>query len=298
MAAVVIAAHNEAEVIGRCLRGVLGAGQPASRVVVAANGCTDATVQVARQWPVQVLDLPVAGKTAALNAADRVATGFPRVYLDADIELRGDELALLVAAVARPGGPLAATGRRVIHADRCGWIVRMYYRSSVRHPAFADGLFGRGVIVLSQEGRSRFESFPELVADDLFLDSLFARHEKCEVPEVAIDVTAPVRGRDLVRRLARVRRGNAELRARADAGVQVRRRSGLGWLGQAVRREPSLAVSAAVYLAVTLTASSLARWGDPTWGQDRSSRTDSSASPESPVPVSGLVDGGAAGDLH
>ena len=49
VASVVIAAHNEAAVLGRCLRGLLADAEPGEfDVVVVPNGCTDATAEKAR----------------------------------------------------------------------------------------------------------------------------------------------------------------------------------------------------------------------------------------------------------
>ena len=80
-------------------------------------------------------------------------------------------------------------------------------------PVFRDALFGRGVVALSAEGRGRFGRFPDVVADDLFLDSLFTAAEKREVGSVSARVAAPRRVRDLLRSLVRMRRGNASMRA-------------------------------------------------------------------------------------
>src|SRR5580704_6736168 len=87
MTSIVIAAHNEAAVIGRCLDAVLADAAPGEfDVTVVANGCTDDTAQVAAaRSRVRVVDLPSAGKVPALNAGDAVAVGYPRIYLDADI---------------------------------------------------------------------------------------------------------------------------------------------------------------------------------------------------------------------
>ena len=88
-ASVIIPAHDEGGVIDRCLE-ALDEDARAGRleVVVAANGCTDDTVERARRHTgVQVLDLPAPSKVQAINAADAVATAFPRIYLDADIVL-------------------------------------------------------------------------------------------------------------------------------------------------------------------------------------------------------------------
>ena len=76
---VVIAAHNEESVIGRCLDALLsGAERDEFDVTVVANGCTDATAAVAaRRAGVRVVTLDTASKPAALNAGDGVASGLP-----------------------------------------------------------------------------------------------------------------------------------------------------------------------------------------------------------------------------
>ena len=65
---------------------------------------------------VRVLDLAEPGKAKALNAADQVAIGFPRIYLDADIfTTAGVARALCAALRDQPTGTrqaLAAVPRR------------------------------------------------------------------------------------------------------------------------------------------------------------------------------------------
>lgn len=275
---VVIAAHNEAAVIERTLRTLL-AGAPAGSldVTVVANGCTDQTAQVAAAVPgVRVVELAAASKPAALNAGDRVANGFPRVYLDADIPITAADLGRVVAALdtclaAVPARRLDLTGRPL--------AVRCYYAIHARLPVFATGLFGRGVIALSEAGRARFGEFPDVVADDLFLDAQFTPSEKRVVTEVSSVVATPRRTRDLVRRLARVRAGNAALRARAGsaeaAGPAPRASARLSWLRDVVLPRPWLAPAAVCYVAITLAAALLARryLRNPAWGRDESTRT-------------------------
>jgi glycosyltransferase involved in cell wall biosynthesis len=280
MTSVVIAAHNEAAVIGRCLDTLLEGAEPGEfDVTVVANGCSDDTAAVAAQRPaVRVLDLPAPGKAAALNAGDAVAVGFPRVYLDADIVLTTPGLRLIRDALDRPGGPLAATPRRSLTMTGRPALVRAYFAVNRRHPAFRDGLFGRGVIALSREGRARFGTFPELVADDLFLDSLFTTAEKAEVDGVTATVETPLRTADLVRRLVRVRRGNAAMRAAAADGrvaADVRPAARGSWLRDVVVPRPWLAPAAVCYVAITLVAAAKARRGPRdaiTWGRDESTR--------------------------
>jgi glycosyltransferase involved in cell wall biosynthesis len=267
---VVIAAHNEAAVIGRCLDALLADPPPGPfDVTVVANGCTDATVAVAATRPgVRVLSLPGPGKAGALNAGDEVAVGFPRLYLDADIVLTPGSVPALVAAVesgllaAAPGRALDTTGRPL--------PVRAYYAINRRLPAFRDALYGRGAIVLSERGRARFDVFPALHADDLFLDSLFEVGEKREVAGATAKVATPRRTADLIRRLVRVRAGNAAMRAAGMSAVRPSRRS--SWLLDVVLRRPWLAPAGAFYAAITLIAERRSR-GATDWGRDESSRT-------------------------
>ncbi len=281
MCTVVIAAHNEASVIGACLDSVLRDAEPGEfDVIVAANGCTDATTEVARERGVTVLDLPEAGKAGALNAADAVATSCPRIYLDADVQLTTAAVRALRDAVSvQPAGrqALAAAARRELQLGGRPLAVRAYYAVNRRHPAYRSSLIGRGAIALSREGRSRFDRFPRQHADDLFLDCLFSADEKVEVFEARSVLATPWRTRDLLRRLVRVRRANRQLRLwdPSSAAPSIRSSDRLAWLRHVVVPHPWLAPAAAVYAGITLTAEILAsRSADEvTWGRDESTRS-------------------------
>ena len=286
MTSIVVAAHNEAAVIGRCLDALLAGTSPGEfDITVVANGCTDATAQVAATRPgVRVVDLPTAGKVAALNAGDEVAVGYPRIYLDADIVLsaigvRALTDALAVSDSAPAPRVLASTARREVDVSHSPLLVRWYFAINSRLPVFRHALFGRGVVALSAEGRGRFGRFPDVVADDLFLDSLFAEAEKREVESVSSRVAAPRRTCDLLRRLARVRRGNASMRAASPASSELhgaaRGSARTSWLHDVVLRNPILIPAAACYVAITIVASLLARVPQQPgagWGRDESSR--------------------------
>jgi glycosyltransferase involved in cell wall biosynthesis len=286
MTSIVIAAHNEAAVIGRCLDALLTGGVAGEfDVTVVANGCTDGTARVAAaRRGVRVLDLPNAGKVAALNAGDAVAIGYPRIYLDADIVIpaagiRALRDALAGVSEAPSSRVLAATARREVDVSRSPILVRSYFAINSRLPVFRNALVGRGVIALSAEGRSRFDQFPNVDADDLFLDSLFTSAEKREVESVSAQVTAPRRTRDLLRRLVRVRRGNASMRAALPIGTGPRgagrHAARTSWLHDVALRKPTLIPAATCYAAITLTAAILARLPrrpGNAWGRDDSSR--------------------------
>lgn len=295
MTSVVIAAHNEATVISDCLNSLLADAQPHEfDVTVVANGCSDDTAAVAARHPgVRVLDIAVASKSAALNAGDAVAVGFPRIYLDADIVVNTRGARALSESVSpqHTSGtdnarvPLAAVPRRELVLDGRPLLVRGYFAINSRLPAFSNGLFGRGMITLSEAARSRFEHFPGMIADDLFLDSLFADTEKVQLDEVATRVETPRGTRELLRRLVRVRRGNAEMRAAAQTGAiaaEVRSADRWSWLRDVVVPHPWLAPAAIAYIGITALAAVLAKRTPQQgreWGHDASSRVRPATAP-------------------
>lgn len=279
MLSIVIAAHNEENVIGRSLDALLAQQVVDSfRVVVSANGCTDQTVLRATRPTVTVIDRPEPGKAEALNAGDRAVTGFPRIYLDADIIVPPGGLAAMMSYFDENPHVLAAVPRRRLDVRGRPWPVRAYFSISERLPAFRTGLFGRGMIALSEEGRSRFGTFPAMIADDLFVDSQFSNAEKAEIGIVEVVVAAPFTTWDLVRRLVRVRRGNAEMRKAAAAGtveVKVRDADRWAWLRDVVLVDPRLLPAAVPYVVITVFAGLLARRTVPQgagWGRDETTR--------------------------
>ena len=264
MPSVVIAAHNEAAVIGRCLDALMrqDSGEEPLDITVAANGCTDSTAQIARQRGVRVVEVEEASKAIALNVGDAAARGFPRIYLDADIEVPQGAITAIVDGFASARAPLAAVPRRRVDLTGRPRAVRAYLAINSRLPAFQNGLVGRGMIALSERGRERFDAFPIVLADDLFLDSLFTPAEKTIVDSVEVSIAAPWRTSELVRRLARVRRANAEMRAVGSEGkvtTSVRSADRLAWLRTVVLPNPQLAPVGVVYATISVLVALLAR---------------------------------------
>jgi len=277
MVSIVIAAHNEEDTLPATLAALLG-GDRNPEVVVVPNGCTDRTAEVARSFAgVTVVELEQGGKPLALNAGDEAATSFPRIYLDADILVPPGGVDRVAAALERPG-ILAAVPGRVLDTAGRPWPVRAYFAINQRLPVFTDGLFGRGMIALSEAGRSRFGSFPLMVADDLFVDSLYTPQEKALVDTVKVVVRTPFTTRDLYRRLVRVRRGTAAMRQASRQGelaVAVRQADRWAWLRDVVARDLRLLPAGLVYAAITFAAAVAARRGPVNamdWGRDDSTR--------------------------
>lgn len=278
MLSIVIAAHNEEGTLGATLDALLAQpGVAADHIIVSANGCRDRTAEVASRRGVVVIDRVEPGKAGALNAADEIADGFPRIYLDADIIVPAGAIGEIMACFDDPSAPLAVVPRRRIDTSASAWPVRAYFAINERLPVFRTGLFGRGLIALSEPGRARFGAFPAMIADDLFVDSQFTEPERIEATAVEIVVEAPRTTKSLVDRLVRVRRGNAQMREAAENGAiqaTVRPADRWSWLRDVVLREPRLIVAAVPYVVITLVASRRSRRaaGEAAWGQDRTTR--------------------------
>lgn len=273
VASVVVPAHDEERAIGRLLD-ALCVTPGLLEVVVACNGCTDGTAEVARRYPVTVLDLPEPSKSGALRAGDRAAVAFPRVYLDADVEITADGVARLAAAVG-PGGVAVAAPGRTMPRTGVSLPVRWYYDVWEALPAVRSGLFGRGVLALSEDGARRVAALPDMMADDLVLSEAFAPAERTVLHDVAVVVHPARTLRDLVRRRARVTTGNVQADRAGLRGAEAR--TSLGDLRQVVRERPGLALRMPVFLGVVLAgrlrSRAAVRAGDfTTWERDASSR--------------------------
>ena len=279
MPSVVILAHNEEAVVGRCLTALLGGGAgPAERdVLVVFKGCTDRTAAVAASFgpPVRVVETPVASKPAALNAGDETASGFPRFYVDADVELSGDALRE-VAAVLEGGKVLAAAPRLEVATDGRPWSVRAYYSVWTQLPYVSREMIGSGVYGLSEQGHRRFHRFPDVVADDLFVRDLFEPGERVSVTTSFFTVHPPRRFTALVRIKSRSRAGDLELRRRRDPSVPSSgpgRRHSLVALARRPRMWPSLAVFGLVSAASwTRAVWKLRFMGSSVWERDDTAR--------------------------
>lgn len=218
---VVIPAHNEEAVIARCLQTLL-ADAPAghqTEVIVVANGCTDNTVEVARQAAPQaiVLDLEQGSKSLALNAGHERASHYPRVFLDADIRCDYASLAALAEALRQPGAMAASPALRM-DLSRSSGAIRSYYKVWMTQPYVTRNMVGSGCYGLSQAAHERIGPFPPITGDDIWVHSRFPEEERTSVREdadgkpVFFTVSPPLTARDQVRVETRRRLGNEEMK--------------------------------------------------------------------------------------
>ena len=255
-------------------------------IIVVANGCTDDTVEVAASFgpAVRVLTLPVACKHEALTAGDRAAAGFPRIYVDADIELRANDVRALAAALRQPGVLAAAPRRELVMTGR-PWQVRWYYDVWTLLPGVQRGLWGRGVIAVNEAGHRRLAGLPRLQADDLAASLMFEARETALVPAARVIIHPPMTFADLLGRRARCVTGVAQIEhAQGLDGSADRTR--ISELTAIIRGRPGMLPRVGYFLSVAvfarLRASRARARGDYlTWLRDESSRT-ASAQPAAP----------------
>ena len=273
---ILIPAHNEAAVIIRCLDALFAGVEPTElEVAVVCNGCSDNTAHLARtsKHEVMVLELDVPSKPRALRMGEEALTIFPRLYLDADVVLPGQS-ALKLLDQLREGPALAARPPIFYEADGATRPVRRYYKARERLPAVMNSLWGAGVYGLSEEGRSRFGDYPDIVADDLYVDQHFAEHEIEIVSCTPAVVKAPRRTADLVRIMRRSYRGNAELSVGSyGSSHKTTTRAAAREIFDLALQGPSQATDAFIYSAVAVTGRVMTHVGRTDhWERDESSR--------------------------
>jgi glycosyltransferase involved in cell wall biosynthesis len=139
---VVVAAHNEQDVIAQRVENLLALRYPPERleVVVASDGSTDRTDEIVaalaqKNARVRLLQCPRAGKVATQNQAVRETSGEIVAFSDANARWEPDALALLVRNFADPDVAYVCGGHRYDSADGTNrestyWRYESWVRSS------------------------------------------------------------------------------------------------------------------------------------------------------------------------
>ncbi|MEL6529119.1 MAG: glycosyltransferase [Pseudomonadota bacterium] len=264
---IIIPAHNEEAVIARCLETLLtdAPDSGGAQIIVAANGCKDRTVAIAREIAPDalVLDLPQGSKTKAMNAAHAEAEHFPRIYLDADVRCTYSTLAAL-AEVLREPGVMAASPRIEMDLSRSSAFIKAYYRVWLTQPYVQRGMVGSGCFGISQAGYDKIGDFPPITGDDIWVHSRFRESERRNVAEdanghpVYFTVSPPRRTIDQIRVETRRRLGNEEVLSKHPS-PHYSGSNQAGDLRTALKNGASI-IDVSIYLAIKLTARFRARW--------------------------------------
>jgi hypothetical protein len=207
----IVAAHNEADVIVEKLANAAGLDYPAHllEVVVASDGSDDGTAELAAAHGgpgVRVLALPRGGKNRTLNAAVAASTGAVLVFSDADSVLEPAALRRLVAPFADPEVGGVAGDYRYRRGGRLGGE-RAYWSFDrlMKGWQSAAGSITSATGQLYAIRRELFQPAPDGVTDDFF-----------------ISVQVPLAGRRLVFEPGAVATGPQAPSARAEFRRKVR----------------------------------------------------------------------------
>ena len=280
-ATIIIAAYNEAGVIRKTLQGLIkGDYLDLYQILVVCNGCTDNTEQIVRDEfnNVSCHSLTQASKALAIRYAESLNPGFPRLYLDADIGLSADDAASLISKARDQESAALIIPGSIITTDQSSALVKAYYRAWCETPYVREFGYGSGAYLINQQGRDRFDVWPELVADDTFIRQQFSLDETNIIQSLKVDVKAPKTLWSLIKIKARSKFGNLELDAYSTQARPHSRNIGTKKeLNKEAQATPPLQWGdKAVYVLVNLAAFCLAKWqfttGTKIWHRDDSNR--------------------------
>lgn len=184
----VVAAHNEAEVIGSKLDNLLTVDYPRDRleVIVASDGSDDGTNKVVAGFAergVRLLALPRVGKATALNEAVAAATGEIVAFSDANTFYAPDAIRALVRPFADPEvGGVAGDQRYIRNAPATASATgEQRYWDFDRLLKIGESRAGH---VISATGaiyavrRELIDHVPDGVTDDFFISTGVITHGK------------------------------------------------------------------------------------------------------------------------
>jgi len=189
-ASVCIAAHNEAlgietavrsALVQRCVGGI--------EVLVCANGCSDATAEVARRIAredprVRVFETSVRGKPNAWNILRENASGRVLYFMDADVFAVQGAFESLARALARDPRMVAAGARCIpvnLNSDR---LSRLIAPPPSPILCLNGGLYAVNARRLSERlGERGFARMPrDIICEDLWLTMVIGKRRWMEVP--------------------------------------------------------------------------------------------------------------------
>ena len=276
MISILIPAHNEQAGIARCLESLQqGLPKDYAEIVVVCNGCTDSTAEIARAYDfVKVIEVEKPSKVNAINVGESHLNHFPRIYLDADLIISGEDITRMVAAFDQEG-VFAIAPKMLIDERHSSWFVKAYHKIWQMLPYYANRL--GGAFALSEQGRKRFSEFPDIIADDAFVRAHFEESERFVPKDCSFTAVAPKNLSDLIKIKTRSRFGNVEL-VKKFPHLNKTSDNQPGNLTGIVLRKPWLLPAALVYVYVKLqivrgVKKRLQENDFTTWERDESSRS-------------------------
>jgi len=139
---IVIPAHNAAATIRQCVKACLNQTFPECEVIVVDDGSTDATANVAHEFPVALIRQPKRGPAAARNAGARVAKGEVLAFTDSDCVPHPDWIMHLLNKLGYPhrlGDPFRVVGGTYGIANPESMLARfVHWEIVMRHATYRE----------------------------------------------------------------------------------------------------------------------------------------------------------------
>lgn len=131
---IIIPAKNEAQYLGQCLNSLSALIFPAERyeIILADNGSTDQTAQIAQSYGARVVPLPEKTTISAVrNGGASRASGDILVFLDADCTVAKDWL--LSAELYFDRDDISCFGSSPIIPDNATWVEKTWFLARKSH---------------------------------------------------------------------------------------------------------------------------------------------------------------------
>jgi glycosyltransferase involved in cell wall biosynthesis len=214
---VIVPCHNEAKVLAQTLENLCSQqySGPFPEIIVALNGCTDASWAVAQGFGVRVIEDEKCGMSFGKNLGARAATGELLIFVDADTQLPTGGLQAIVESMY---GKENAIGTIAGAPDHGGLVVRACFilanRNTRRTQTHAPG----GVMAMPYAVWKKLGGFDENIlqgtSTDMILRALKTGAEYVFIDRIA--ATTSVRRFEktgIVRQMLSWRNNHLEMKA-------------------------------------------------------------------------------------
>ncbi|WP_375290151.1 glycosyltransferase family 2 protein [Qipengyuania sp.] len=187
---VIVPVHNEASRLGETALALMDGLPEDWELIFVCNGCTDGSETILERIAGRraiILTAP-RGKAVAIREGEARARFASRFYVDSDVLIHGADLARLATCLTAPVELVSP--RMVFDLAGVGPQMRRVLMVWLSLP-HAQGAAYHHVLGVSAAGRARWGEFPDLLADDAFIESRIPDGRKRVVPDVVVTVRPP-----------------------------------------------------------------------------------------------------------
>ena len=268
---VIVPVYNEALGLAQRAKALIDGLPKGCEIMFVCNGCTDESEAILRAtvgMKAKVLKTEQ-GKARAIRYGEAHTALLPRFYVDSDVAISGYDLARLDSHL-RDGVELVSPK---IDFDLAGasWAARQlstFWRSlpHARSAAFHH------VVGVGKRGRTRWQTFPDVIADDLFIEAQMRPSEKRIIDDVIVISCPPKGAWQWIRVRARWQQGVCQLR---QLGVELPASQGQRTAILLAMSRPRTMLQASLYIAANVIARAIllfSRNREAEWYRDPTTR--------------------------